>query len=104
MKSPYNGTCSAARSLIVGLALVVVGAHEAGAHHSPSNCDANKLQLSTQQIPATTLTQDQTVKYAVSVVNPGMGTGTACDVSNLRVTVTCPGPDGLPTGTTTVLA
>jgi len=45
----------------------------------------------------------QTVTYTVGVFNPGPGTGIGCDVTGTTVTFTCPGPDGSPSGQTTVL-
>src|SRR5207249_10814629 len=69
----------------------------------PVRCNANRLILSLDQNPAGNIVSGQTVVYTVGVFNPGPGTGIGCDVTGTTVTFTCPGPDGSPSGQTTVL-
>src|SRR5213082_2009737 len=97
------GGSSVARGFVVALLLLAVSGGQALAHRSPSNCNANRLTLSLDQNPAGNIVSGQTVTYTVGVFNPGPGTGIGCDVTGTTVTFTCPGPDGSPSGQTTVL-
>src|SRR5437016_3232591 len=97
------GGSSVARGFVVALLLLAVSGGQALAHRSPSNCNANRLTLSLDQNPAGNIVSGQTVAYTVGVFNPGPGTGIGCDVTGTTVTFTCPGPDGSPSGQTTVL-
>src|SRR5213595_506852 len=97
------GGPSVARGFVLGLLLLTVSGGQALAHRSPSNCNANRLTLSLDQNPAGNIVSGQTVTYTVGVFNPGPGTGIGCDVTGTTVTFTCPGPDGSPSGQTTVL-
>src|SRR5213592_2497773 len=98
-----TGGSSLARGFVLGLLLLAVSGGQALAHRSPSNCNANRLTLSLDQNPAGNVVSGQTVTYTVGVFNPGPGTGIGCDVTGTTVTFTCPGPDGSPSGQTTVL-
>src|SRR5438034_1225679 len=75
--------------------------------HTRSLCDWSSdvcsSDLSLDQNPAGNIVSGQTVTYTVGVFNPGPGTGIGCDVTGTTVTFTCPGPDGSPSGQTTVL-
>src|SRR5213083_1349216 len=97
------GGSSVARGFVVALLLLAVSGGQALAHRSPSNCNANRLTLSLDQNPAGNIVSGQTVTYTVGVFNPGPGTGIGCDVTGTTVTLTCPGADGTPSGSTTVL-
>src|SRR5213596_671768 len=97
------GGSSVARGFVVALLLLAVSGGQALAHRSPSNCNANRLTLSLDQNPAGNVVSGQTVTYTVGVFNPGPWTGIGCDVTGTTVTFTCPGPDGSPSGQTTVL-
>src|SRR5436309_12346770 len=97
------GGPSVARGFVLGLLLLAVSGGQALAHRSPSNCNANRLTLSLDQNPAGNVVSGQTVTYTVGVFTPGPGTGIGCDVTGTTVTFTCPGPDGSPSGQTTVL-
>src|SRR5436309_8088932 len=97
------GRPSVVRGFVLALLLLGVSGGEALAHRSPSNCNANRLTLSLDQNPAGNIVSGQTVTYTVGVFNPGPGTGIGCDVTGTTVTFTCPGPDGTPSGQTTVL-
>src|SRR5438874_4805136 len=101
--SKAPGGPSVARGFVLGLLLLAVSGGQALAHRSPSNCNANRLTLSLDQNPAGNVVSGQTVVYTVGVFNPGPGTGIGCDVTGTTVTFTCPGPDGSPSGQTTVL-
>src|SRR5438309_7181988 len=101
--SEATGGSSLARGFVLGLLLLAVSGGQALAHRSPSNCNANRLTLSLDQNPAGNIVSGQTVAYTVGVFNPGPGTGIGCDVTGTTVTFTCPGPDGSPSGQTTVL-
>src|SRR5438552_224729 len=101
--SEATGGSSLARGFVLGLLLLAVSGGQALAHRSPSNCNANRLTLSLDQNPAGNIVSGQTVTYTVGVFNPGPGTGIGCDVTGTTVTFTCPGPDGSPSGQTTVL-
>ena len=96
---------SVARGFVFGLLLLAVSGGQALAHRSPSNCNANLLALSVDQTPAGSIVSGQTVTYRVGVFNPGPGSpgSIGCDVTGTTVTFTCPGPDGSPSGQTTVL-
>src|SRR6266576_3197242 len=98
-----TGGSSVARGFVLALLLLAVSGGQALAHRSPSNCNANRLTLSLDQNPAGNIVSGQTVVYTVGVFNPGPGTGIGCDVTGTTVTFTCPGPDGTPSGQTTVL-
>src|SRR5436309_10934 len=102
MYKTANGS-SVARGFVLALLLLGVSGGQALAHRSPSNCNANRLTLSLDQNPAGNIVSGQTVTYTVGVFNPGPGTGIGCDVTGTTVTFTCPGPDGSPSGQTTVL-
>src|SRR5213080_648860 len=97
------GGSSVARGFVVALLLLAISGGQALAHRSPSDCNANRLTLSLDQNPAGNIVSGQTVAYTVGVFNPGPGTGIGCDVTGTTVTFTCPGPDGSPSGQTTVL-
>src|SRR5256886_4236619 len=101
--SKATGGSSVVRGFVLALLLLAVSGGQALAHRSPSNCNANRLTLSIQQNPAGNIVSGQTVAYTVGVFNPGPGTGIGCDVTGTTVTFTCPGPDGTPSGQTTVL-
>src|SRR5947208_2404971 len=101
--SKAPGGPSVARGFVLGLLLLAISGGQALAHRSPSNCNANRLTLSLDQNPAGNIVSGQTVTYTVGVFNPGPGTGIGCDVTGTTVTFTCPGPDGSPSGQTTVL-
>src|SRR5216110_1204551 len=101
--SKAPGGPSVARGFVLGLLLLAISGGQALAHRSPSNCNANRLTLSLDQNPAGNIVSGQTVAYTVGVFNPGPGTGIGCDVTGTTVTFTCPGPDGSPSGQTTVL-
>src|SRR5437899_61130 len=101
--SEATGGSSLARGFVLGLLLLAISGGQALAHRSPSNCNANRLTLSLDQNPAGNIVSGQTVTYTVGVFNPGPGTGIGCDVTGTTVTFTCPGPDGSPSGQTTVL-
>src|SRR2546422_1473682 len=102
MYKTANGP-SVARGFVLALLLLGVSVGQALAHRSPSNCNANRLTLSLDQNPAGSIVSGQTVTYTVGVFNPGPGTGIGCDVTGTTVTLTCPGADGTPSGSTTVL-
>jgi len=102
MYKTANGS-SVARGFVLALLLLGVSGGQALAHRSPSNCNANRLTLSLDQNPAGNIVSGQTVTYTVGVFNPGPGTGIGCDVTGTTVTLTCPGADGTPSGSTTVL-
>src|SRR6184192_14830 len=101
--SKTAGRPSVARGFLLGLLILAVSGGQALAHRSPSNCNANRLTLSLDQNPAGNIVSGQTVTYTVGVFNPGPGTGIGGDVTGTTVTFTCPGPDGSPSGQTTVL-
>ena len=101
--SKAPGGPSVARGFVLGLLLLAISGGQALAHRSPSDCNANRLTLSLDQNPAGNIVSGQTVTYTVGVFNPGPGTGIGCDVTGTTVTFTCPGPDGSPSGQTTVL-
>src|SRR3989475_137176 len=101
--SKAPGGPSVARGFVLGLLLLAISGGQALAHRSPSNCNANRLTLSLDQNPAGNIVSGQTVTYTVGVFNPGPGTGIGCDVTGTTVTLTCPGADGTPSGSTTVL-
>src|SRR5438132_4171736 len=101
--STTEGRPALVRGFVLALLLLAVSGGQALAHRSPSNCNANRLTLSLQQNPAGNIVSGQTVAYTVGVFNPGPGTGIGCDVTGTTVTFTCPGPDGTPSGQTTVL-
>src|SRR5437870_2988978 len=101
--STTEGRPALMRGFVLALLLLGVSGGQALAHRSPSNCNANRLTLSLQQNPAGNIVSGQTVAYTVGVFNPGPGTGIGCDVTGTTVTFTCPGPDGTPSGQTTVL-
>src|SRR2546429_6589168 len=101
--SEATGGSPVARGFVLALLLLAVSGGQALAHRSPSNCNANRLTLSLDQNPAGNIVSGQTVVYTVGVFNPGPGTGIGCDVTGTTVTFTCPGPDGSPSGQTTVL-
>src|SRR5439155_474908 len=101
--SEATGGSSLARGFVLGLLLLAVSGGQALAHRSPSNCYANRLTLSLDQNPAGNIVSGQTVTCTVGVFNPGPGTGIGCDVTGTTVTLTCPGADGTPSGSTTVL-
>src|SRR5213080_4561857 len=103
MSKTARGLSSVARGFVLALLLLAVSGGQALAHRSPSNCNANRLTLSLDQNPAGNIVSGQTVTYTVGVFNPGPGTGIGCDVTGTTVTFTCPGPDGSPSGQTTVL-
>src|SRR6184192_2798400 len=103
MSRTARGLSSVARGFVLALLLLAVSGGQALAHRSPSNCNANRLTLSLDQNPAGNIVSGQTVAYTVGVFNPGPGTGIGCDVTGTTVTFTCPGPDGSPSGQTTVL-
>src|SRR5436190_6070321 len=102
MYKTANGS-SVARGFVLALLLLGVSGGQALAHRSPSNCNANRRTLSLDQNPAGNIVSGQTVTYTVGVFNPGPGTGIGCDVTGTTVTLTCPGADGTPSGSTTVL-
>jgi len=101
----------------VGVALVLavlLVAAPAGAHHSPANCNANKVQLNLSK-DVSVVTNGDTVHYTVEVINPGTGAGIGCDAGHIvgaptgtntgvDITFFCPAADGTPTGPSTVLA
>src|SRR5213595_197542 len=101
--SKAPGGPSVARGFVHGLLPLRVSGGQALPHRSPSNGNANRLTLSLDQNPAGNIVSGQTVTYTVGVFNPGPGTGIGCDVTGTTVTFTCPGPDGTPSGQTTVL-
>src|SRR5438034_8618 len=101
--SKAPGGPSVARGFVLGLLLLTVSGGQALAHRYPSNCNANRLTLSLDQNPAGNIVSGQTVTYTVGVFNPGPGTGIGCDVTGTTVPLTCPGADGTPSGSTTVL-
>src|SRR3989475_6558016 len=103
MSRTARGLSSVARGFVLALLLLAVSGGQALAHRSPSNCNANRLTLSLDQNPAGNIVSGQTVTYTVGVFNPGPGTGIGCDVPGTRVTFTCPGREGSPSGQTTVL-
>src|SRR5438132_5398746 len=101
--SEATGGSSVATGVVLGLLLLAISGGQALAHRSPSDCNANRLTPSLDQNPAGNIVSGQTVAYTVGVFNPGPGTGIGCDVTGTTVTFTCPGPDGSPSGQTTVL-
>src|SRR6059058_3781710 len=101
--STTEGRPALMRGFVLALLLLGVSGGQALAHRSPSNCNANRLTLSLDQNPAGNIVSGQTVTYTVGVFNPGPGTGIGCDVTGTTVTLTCPGADGTPSGSTTVL-
>src|SRR2546430_14758188 len=101
--SKATGGSSVVRGFVLALLLLAVSGGQPLAHRPPSNCNANRLTLSLDQNPAGNIVSGQTVAYTVGVFNPGPGTGIGCDVTGTTVTFTCPGPDGSPSGQTTVL-
>lgn len=87
--------------MLLGLLLYGALVETAAAHQIPGGCTQNLLTFSF------TRDQDQivdpdTVTYTVFVAN-NINPFTGCDV-NATISFTCPGPDGTPSGTTTVLA
>src|SRR5438034_2377882 len=103
MSKTASGPSSVARGFVLALLLLAVSGGQALAHRSPSNCNANRLTLSLDQNPAGNVVGGQPVVHTVGVFNPGPGPGIGCDVTGTTVTFTCPGPDGSPSGQTTVL-
>src|SRR5436189_364901 len=101
--SKAPGGPSVARGFVLGRLPLAIRGGQALAHRPPSDCNANRLTLSLDQNPAGNIVSGQTVTYTVGVFNPGPGTGIGCDVTGTTVTFTCPGPDGSPSGQTTVL-
>src|SRR5881296_3908167 len=101
--SKAPGGPSVARGFVLGLLLLAISGGQALAQRSPSDCNANRLTLSIDQNPDGTIVSGQTVTYTVGVFNPSPGTGIGCDVTGTTVTFTCPGPNGSPSGQTTVL-
>src|SRR5438132_3065769 len=93
---------SVVRGFVLALLLLALSGGQALAHRSPSNCNANRLTFALDRNSGD-IVNGQTVTYAVGVFNPGPGIGIGCDVTGLTVTFTCPGPDGTPSGPTTVL-
>src|SRR5438445_13193888 len=101
--STTEGRPALMRGFVLALLLLGVSGGQALAHRSPSNCNANRLTLSLDHNQAGNSVSGQTVTYTVGVFNHGPGTGSGCDVTATTVTFTCPGPDGSPSGQTTVL-
>ena len=72
-------------------------------HQSPPTCSQNALTAQITRLPNNPTIQDGTVvSYTINMDN-GVAP-VACDATNVNVFFTCPGPDGNPTGPTTVVA
>ncbi len=80
-------------------------------HQSPAQCNQNRLGFNITRNPSDPVLANGTVvTYSIDAVNltdtspvpPPIPL--ACDATNVSLVFTCPGPDGNPTGTSTVLA
>ena len=105
-RSSFFGRCA---STTMGVALafaVLLLAAPAGAHQSPAGCNTNKVALNTG-VDQSTIVNGTIVHYTVEVLNPGSGSGVACDAGHIAgaptgtntgvdVTFFCPGANGLP--------
>ena len=93
---PSRWLCTMA---VIGSAFLL-SAIPASAHQNPANCTGNNLGLDLLK-DKTQIINGETVTYTVNIRNDAAG---ACDITNATVSFTCPGPDGQPTGATTVCA
>jgi hypothetical protein len=74
-------------------------------HRSPALCSQNALDIRiTRTPPDPLISSGTTVTYTVTADNLPVAGGVPCDATEVAVSFTCPGPDGEPTGATTVLA
>jgi hypothetical protein len=74
-------------------------------HQSPPGCSQNALTIDIARNPPDPIIVNGTVvTYTVRAFNVPIGGGLPCDATAVSVSFTCPGPDGNPTGATTVLA
>ncbi|MCA1582214.1 MAG: hypothetical protein LC796_12665 [Acidobacteria bacterium] len=80
-------------------------------HQSPAFCNQNRLGFNITRNPSDPVIANGTVvTYSIVAVNLTDTSSVpppvplACDATNLSLVFTCPGPDGNPTGVSTVLA
>src|SRR5690349_25020472 len=87
---------------LLGLVLVGVALYPsaAQAHQNPQNCDSNSptLRISRDR-PVVRI--GETVTFTVFAGNPG---ATSCDITDAKITLQLPGPDGKPVATQTIIA
>ncbi|MFN2386080.1 MAG: hypothetical protein ABR576_07310 [Thermoanaerobaculia bacterium] len=70
----------------------------------PAGCNENAIDINIERNPADpTIPNGSTVNYTLTVDNIPTAGGNACNATNVNVSFTCPGPNGTPTGATTVL-
>jgi uncharacterized repeat protein (TIGR01451 family) len=87
--------CVAAAAVLIG----GLNAGPAGAHQSPPGCDSNSLVLTVNK-DRTLVRPGDRVNYTVTVSN---NEGSACDLTDVTATLTLPGRDGRPTGSSVTL-
>jgi hypothetical protein len=74
-------------------------------HQSPPGCNQNALTIDlSRNPPDPVIVNGAVVTYTVRAFNLPIGAAIPCDATAVSVSFTCPGPDGNPTGATTVLA
>jgi hypothetical protein len=87
-------------------ALVALTANQANAQGSPPGCNANALSITIAKNPGGNIVLGTVVHYTIVIQNPvtDPGGNPACDISLPNgLSFICPGADGLPDGTTTVI-
>ena len=74
-------------------------------HRDPANCNENAVDIEINRSPTDPVIANGTiVSYTVALKNESIALGIPCHATNIGLSLTCPGPDGNPTGTTTTLA
>jgi|ERR1043165_9265816 hypothetical protein len=99
----YQHTRRIGKMFIFAMLQCVLLASSSFAHQSPSGCNANNLNVNIAVL-ANNVTNGTVVTWQVTVQNPVVGTS-SCDVTlgTNGLVFTCPGPDGLATGTNSTL-
>lgn len=72
-------------------------------HQDPPGCDENALGIEVTRSPSDpVIVNGSTVNYTVTLKNTSLSSGgVPCNATGVTVSLTCPGPDGEPTGATT---
>lgn len=75
-------------------------------HRDPANCNENAVDIEITREPADpVIANGSVVSYTVTLKNETVVPGSIpCNATNISLSLTCPGSDGNPTGTTTTLA
>lgn len=75
-------------------------------HRDPANCNENAVGIEITRSPTDPVIANGTVvSYTVTLKNETVVPGSIpCNATNISLSLTCPGPDGNPTGATTTLA